>query len=153
MVIFCSINFVKRVFDILLWIFLLIALLPIVLPLYLLNFKRLRKITIIGKKQQNFTLKQLGSLRPKKLLNFWLFLREIIRGNVSFVGAPLLESSNPSQSETDYWYQPGITGLVQINRKKIIAPNDKEKYHIFYLKNQSLMLDLEILIKSFFNLL
>ncbi len=146
-------RFVKRGFDIFLGIFLFIILLPVAVPLYLLNFKKLQKLTIIGKKQQNFTLKQLGSLRPKKLLNFWLFLREIIRGNVSFVGAPLLESSNPSQSETDYWYQPGITGLVQINRKKIIAPNDMEKYHIFYLKNQSLMLDLEILIKSFFNLL
>jgi len=45
-----------------------------------------------------------------------------------------------------------LTGLVQVNRHKQLTPEDKEKYYLYYLKNYSIFLDLEIILKAVFKL-
>jgi GT2 family glycosyltransferase/lipopolysaccharide/colanic/teichoic acid biosynthesis glycosyltransferase len=72
---------------------------------------------------------------------FW----HIFKGNLSLVGAPLRP---PGMNKQKYLYKAGLTGLVQLNRNKISSPDDEEKFHLYYLKNQSTLLDLEILVKA-----
>ena len=75
---------------------------------------------------------------------------EVIKGKISIVGSPIVDYQKLDQKDRNFLYKPGLTGIVQINRKKIRHPDDVEKYHLFYLKNQSLLLDMEILLKAFF---
>ena len=49
-----------------------------------------------------------------------------------------------------YFYKPGITGLLQINRHRIDKKENEERFELFYLKHQSIWLDLEIILKRFF---
>ena len=44
--------------------------------------------------------------------------------------------------------KPGLTGLVQLNYRDDLTPEEIEKYNLYYAKNQSILLDLEILLKS-----
>jgi GT2 family glycosyltransferase len=46
--------------------------------------------------------------------------------------------------------KPGITGLVQVHADKRLSKEDKEKYKIYYLRNYSPLLDLEILLRALF---
>jgi lipopolysaccharide/colanic/teichoic acid biosynthesis glycosyltransferase len=44
--------------------------------------------------------------------------------------------------------RPGITGWAQVNGGRIISPSDKCVLDIWYLKNASFALDLEILLRT-----
>ena len=68
----------------------------------------------------------------------------VLKGKLSIVGAPIREISQPPPS---CLYKPGLTGIVQVNKSKINNPSDEEQYELFYLKNYSLWLDLEIIMK------
>jgi O-antigen biosynthesis protein len=46
--------------------------------------------------------------------------------------------------------KPGITGLVQVHSDKLLSDEDKEKYRIYYMRNYSLLLDAEIVIRALF---
>ncbi|MBI4547946.1 MAG: glycosyltransferase [Ignavibacteriae bacterium] len=81
-----------------------------------------------------------------------LLLPKVFRGEMSLVGPP--ESSqevsrNGSVVSHAYLGKVGLTGLVQINYRDDLRPEEVEKYNVYYAKNQSLMLDLEIVVKSF----
>jgi O-antigen biosynthesis protein WbqP len=49
--------------------------------------------------------------------------------------------------------KPGITGWAQINGRDNISINQKVQLEQEYLNNQSLLFDIEILIKTFTNVL
>jgi lipopolysaccharide/colanic/teichoic acid biosynthesis glycosyltransferase len=78
---------------------------------------------------------------------------KIFAGKISFVGSPLFSHNPLPKIGSLKSYKPGITGIVQINNHNIYSKRDAEKYHLFYIKNQSLLLDVEILIKSIWKLL
>jgi GT2 family glycosyltransferase/lipopolysaccharide/colanic/teichoic acid biosynthesis glycosyltransferase len=139
----------KRVFDVLISSLLLILGAPVMLPAFLIRLRHKKKIHVWGARGEPVSILQIKSLQSKSPLNHWLLWREVLRGKLSFVGAPIRQGGETTKPGS-YWYKPGITGLVQINRKKIITPDDMEKYHLFYLKNQSILLDVEILLKSIF---
>lgn len=139
----------KRAFDIVLSALMFFLCSPVMLPLFVARLKHKKSIRILGAKGEPVSIMQVKSLQPKNVLNYWLLWWEVLRGNLSFVGAPIQEAPGDPEPGA-YWYKPGITGLVQINRKKIITTDDMEKYHLFYLKNQSILLDVEILLKSIF---
>ena len=142
-------RFTKRMLDILLALGGFVLLAPVLGPLTLWRRRRRRRIDILGRMQSVITIAQMDALNPRRPVNLWLLLGEVLRGKLSLVGFPILPKDDAGHHpHNDYWYRPGITGLVQINRSKILTPDDLEKYHIFYLKNQSLMLDLEIILKS-----
>ena len=44
----------------------------------------------------------------------------------------------------------GLTGLIQLNFYDNMSNEEMANYNVFYAKNQSLMLDIEILLKTFF---
>jgi len=68
---------------------------------------------------------------------------EIMRGKLTFVGTELIFCDSEIK---EYGFKPGLTGIVQLYN----STSDKEKLRLneFYLRNYSLMMDLEILFKS-----
>ncbi len=117
-------RFAKRVFDIIFSIPLLIFVYPLI---YLKKFSR-RKI---------------GSFGEKILL-----LPKVLSGKLSLVGRPL-----DSPDEKNYLGKKGLTGIVQISDHENLSEEEIERLNIFYARNQSLALDIEILIRSFINLI
>jgi len=142
-------RFIKRLFDLAVSISGFILGAPIMVPVFLMSRKKIRPVRIVGKKQEILTIQQVENGERHSLLNLWLLFWEVIRGELTLVGAPI-EQVMPHQQLNRYWHQPGITGLVQINKEKITTAEDMEKYYLFYLKNQSLLLDLEILMRALF---
>ncbi|MBI1807862.1 MAG: glycosyltransferase [Ignavibacteria bacterium] len=117
-------RFLKRLFDLCVSLFLLATVYPFVL---------LRKTSEKGKFGRKI-----------------LLLPNVLRGTISLVGVPeytVEELRNGSMPV--YWGKPGLTGLVQINYHDDLQAEEVEKYNLYYAKNQSLILDIEILLKSF----
>lgn len=85
--------------------------------------------------------------------HWWTFLpalRAILRGDLSFVGRELNAAEGEELSAVGLSLVPGLTGLEQINRMLDLTEEDREKYHLYYLKNYSPLLDMEIILKSIF---
>jgi len=80
-----------------------------------------------------------------------LLLPRVLAGEMSLVGPPertLGASRNGLMGSTVFLGKPGLTGLVQLNYRDDLTAEEIEKYNLYYAKNQSLLLDLEILLKS-----
>jgi len=97
----------------------------------------------------------------ERLTSFGIFLRyssldelpelwNVLKGDMSLVGPrPLLIEYLPLYSPEQarrHEVRPGITGWAQINGRNSITWEDKFKADLWYVKNQSLWLDLKILI-------
>ncbi len=89
-----------------------------------------------------------------------LLLPKVFLGSLSIVGRPLTDSDTTALPGRDkralqslYLGPVGLTGLVQINRRDGLEPEEVERYKLYYAKNQSLVLDLEIIAKSLLLLL
>jgi len=134
-------RFVKRAFDLGFSTMFLLLLTPIFVLQYLIWHKSIiRKKVITGTKTY-----LLFTSNKSKLFNYTLNLLNIWMGQLSFIGAPVkLQESVLSKFE----YKPGLTGIIQINTKKITDEQTYEKYELHYLKNQSIFLDMEILFTS-----
>ncbi len=125
---------IKRLFD-----------LGLALPLFVLGFPIWVLANIRLDKESPF----ITPYGDNRWLNRMLFLGGVIRGNYSWVGKPL-----PTQAES-FHLQPegmkaGITGLVQLNRDKLHQAQDAEHYHLYYMQNYSIGMDMDILLKSLF---
>lgn len=104
-----------------------------------------------------------GNLLPddQRLTRLGLFLRKtsldelpqlfnVIRGDLSLVGPrPLLmeylELYTPRQARRQE-VRPGITGWAQVNGRNAISWEQKFEYDVWYVENQSFLLDLRILL-------
>jgi hypothetical protein len=80
-------------------------------------------------------------------------LPDVFLGRISLVGRPLTdpdpqESASPSAALHPLLGPKGLTGLVQINYRDDLETDEMDRYKMYYAKNQSLMLDLEIILKS-----
>ena len=103
-----------------------------------------------------------GNLLPdyERLTPFGIFLRKfsldeipqlinVIKGDLSLVGPrPLLMEYLPLYSEEQakrHLAKPGVTGWAQVNGRNVISWEEKFKLDVWYVENQSLLLDLKIL--------
>jgi len=83
-----------------------------------------------------------------------LLLPQVFSGTLSFVGRPLSdpdqEGGNPTYAGNrgSYLGPKGLTGLVQINARGDLDAEEIERYKLYYAKNHSFGLDLEIILKS-----
>ncbi len=77
-----------------------------------------------------------------KHLKWYRKLIYILKGSWSFVG----DDNRLSDDKT--YYKPGLTGLIQLEKSNSIGPVDHERYMTFYMKNYSIMMDVELLVKS-----
>ncbi len=116
---------VKRAFDFLMASVLLVGVYP---------FVRIRE-----------SLRRHGA--PGPLARMILSLPRVLSGKLSFVGLPQ-ENVTKNGAAGQFLGRPGLTGLVQINQREDLEPDEAERYRLYYAKNQSLMLDLEIIAKS-----
>lgn len=115
--------FLKRIFDFLFSSILLITVYPFVVLYY-----KLRKGNI--------------SKHTSKLL----LLPKVFIGEYSFVGIPVWYETN----DVEYLGKKGLTGIIQLNHFEGINEEEMMNYNIFYAKNQNLMMDIEILLKTMF---
>lgn len=77
-------------------------------------------------------------------------LLNIIKGDMSFVGprpllAEYLDRYTPEQARR-HGVKPGITGWAQINGRNAISWEEKFRLDVWYVDNQSLWLDMKILL-------
>jgi len=95
------------------------------------------RLTIFGSKLRDSSLDELPGL--------W----NVLKGDMSLVGPrPLLVEYLPLYSpeqEKRHRVRPGITGWAQINGRNAISWEDKFKYDVWYVENQSIWLDIKIL--------
>jgi exopolysaccharide biosynthesis polyprenyl glycosylphosphotransferase len=86
----------------------------------------------------------------------------ILAGNMSLVGprpeqsdiVEMLKREIPFYDER-HWVKPGLTGWAQLNiyASSIEETKVKLQYDLYYIKNQSIFLDLEIIVKTFYHLI
>ncbi len=103
-----------------------------------------------------------GNLLPddRRLTSFGRFLRStsldelpelinVLKGEMSLVGPrPLLMEYLPLYSTEQFRrheVKPGITGWAQVNGRNAISWEDKFKFDVWYVDNQSFWLDIKIL--------
>ncbi|MEX2115985.1 MAG: glycosyltransferase [Bacteroidota bacterium] len=81
-----------------------------------------------------------------------LGLPEVFVGRKSFVGPPERIASAFSQNgrpaPSAHLGKPGLTGLVQLHSGRNLTSEEVDQYNLYYAKNQSLFLDIEIVLKS-----
>jgi len=113
--------FTKRLFDILMSVILLVLVYPI---LWLLTFGNINRRTS------------------------WLrMLPLVLKGEMSMVGPPV-ESKVADKKDALNLGKPGLFGLPQLQRNGSLSKMEINQYNIYYARNQSLLLDFEILVKS-----
>jgi GT2 family glycosyltransferase/lipopolysaccharide/colanic/teichoic acid biosynthesis glycosyltransferase len=116
--------FVKRLFDIVFGVFCIIFVYPFVL--------------LFNKFSGFHFIKQ-------KFLSKLLFIPQVISGKYSFVGRAIWDTASHGKN---FLGKNGLTGLVQVNFYKNLSGEEIEYYNNYYAKNQSLKLDIEIIIKT-----
>ena len=81
-----------------------------------------------------------------ELPQFW----NVLKGDMSFVGPrPLLPEYLPLYNKDQkkrHNLKPGITGWAQVKGRNTISWQQKFKYDLWYIENQSFILDLKILL-------
>ncbi|GAE35922.1 lipid carrier [Halalkalibacter akibai JCM 9157] len=107
-----------------------------------------------------------GELLPDemRLTSFGLFLRKfsldelpqlfnVVIGDISLVGPrPLLMEYLPLYTKKQlkrHNVKPGITGWAQVNGRNAISWEEKFELDVWYVENQSLILDFKILLLTF----
>ena len=76
-------------------------------------------------------------------------LPRVLRGELSLVGLPGGQGgTSPPENVVQYLGPEGIAGLVQLHDREDLDNEERERYKLYYAKNQSLLLDMEILVKS-----
>lgn len=100
---------------------------------------------------------KLGKLSRQLSLDEFPQLINVLKGEMSFVGPrpleiPTVESINQEFRKIRYSVLPGITGLAQVeNRSATIR--QMFFYDRIYIKNQTIKMDVYILMKTFFSIL
>ena len=130
----------KRLFDIVFSLFLLLLFSPVVV-FKLLNGPP-KKMMFWGEKSKiisAFTF-QSNNQFIKKMPLFW----SILKGDLSFVGSSLVELS---EKDPKLICTPGLSSLDKIKNMHVNIYN-RHQFDHYYIQNQSLGLDIEILIKT-----
>ena len=97
-------------------------------------------------------LTKTGKFLRKTSLDELPQLFNVLKGSMSIVGPrPLLPEYLPLYTDEQnkrHNVKPGITGWAQVNGRNTISWDQKFKYDVWYVNNQSLLLDIKIIIKT-----
>lgn len=100
---------------------------------------------------------KIGSLLRKTSIDELPQLFNIIRGEMSFIGPrPLLVQYlefYSSEQMRRHEVTPGISGWAQVNGRNAISWEQKFEYDVWYVDNQSFLLDLKILFMTISNVI
>jgi len=126
--------------------------LPVYLYLRFLGGWGLREVPIVNEKGKVVRLPYLVSkgADKKRWVHKLPLIWSIWRGHLSFVGAEIIPVKETQAYKPHI--KPGLTGLAQLHAHEGLSPEEKERYELYYLKNYSPLLDLEILLKALFKL-
>ena len=133
---------IKRFFDIILSILLLVLTMPLHIILFIIYGYQNKKMWTIENKHiilKSFNIRN-------NLLNKIPLLLSVLNGNISFVGSRLTSTNH---AYPKHILKPGILSLNNTERFKY---NDEHRLETYYIKNQSLIFDLEIILKTVFKL-
>ena len=133
---------IKRFFDIILSIILLVLTMPLHIILFIIYGYQNKKMWTIENKHiilKSFNIRN-------NLLNKIPLLLSVLNGNISFVGSRLTSTNH---AYPKHILKPGILSLNNTERFKY---NDEHRLETYYIKNQSLIFDLEIILKTVFKL-
>ncbi|MBP1657076.1 MAG: glycosyl transferase family 2 [Bacteroidetes bacterium] len=103
-------------------------------------------------------VKGLRALRLVRRDSSWMGIADdlprVLNGTISFVGLPPDEEHVPgaTTAEGPYLGPRGLTGLVQLNQRAELSKEERERFELYYAKNQSLWLDVEILVRALLQL-
>ena len=137
-------TFLKRALDIVVSALILLFLTPILFWPVLRKRERTKPIYFLKGKHQYGSFKLFEPIKENWWKNFYLLSYHVLRGNISLIGAPL----TTIPMKRSYEYRNGITGLAQVNRNRIYAEEDIERFDLHYLQNYTIWMDIDILIKS-----
>jgi len=135
-------KFTKRIFDIIFSIIISILLSP--LAIFGGLTKGFIKKEFWGLNGRKYTILILKS--NKKIIQKFMYLSSILKGDMSFVGSLLISTSN---SDPKLICKPGLTGLSTVRNSKF-TQSERVVLDNYYVQNQSLTLDIEILLKTLF---
>ena len=103
------------------------------------------RVTEVGKFLRKYSLDEIP-----QLIN-------VMKGEMSLVGPrPLLMEYLPLYTEEQkvrHQVRPGMTGWAQVNGRNAISWEEKFKLDTWYVENQSLLLDLKILLITIFKVM
>ena len=80
-----------------------------------------------------------------RFLSKLLLIPSVFKGKISFVGRATWDVASSGKISLG---KRGLTGLVQLNYYKNLSSDEIEYYNNYYAKNQSLILDIEIILKT-----
>ena len=170
-------KFIKRSFDFIFSIILIVVLSPIMLVITLLILIFMGRPTLFkqerpGMDEKIFTLYKFRTMRLSphevgddeiRLTRLGKLLRtlsldelpqlfNIFKGDMSFIGPrPLLVKYLPLYNEIQrkrHRVRPGLSGLAQVNGRNALSWNEKFEYDVKYVENVTLIQDVKILIKT-----
>jgi hypothetical protein len=91
-------------------------------------------------------------LAPHTESPFIAGIPSVLKGEASLVGPPkealLRVSRNGNPGRHINLGKPGLTGLVQLQANRELSTEEIEQFNLYYARNQSVVLDLEILLKT-----
>jgi GT2 family glycosyltransferase/lipopolysaccharide/colanic/teichoic acid biosynthesis glycosyltransferase len=142
----------KRSFDISVALLVLIFSSPILFYQRLLRRNKFIKFPIQGENNKTVNLWKFSKPLRNEIPKILPALFSVLKGDISLVGAEMIAASVDSANYPALPMKPGLTGLVQIAAKSKLSTEDKKRYYLYYIKNYSLRLDLEIILKAILKL-
>lgn len=92
---------------------------------------------------------RIGSLMRRLRVDELPQLFNVVRGDMCFIGPrPLLAREQPDAYRARLLVRPGLTGWAQVVGGRDISPEDKAALDVWYVRNASLALDLEIVART-----
>jgi len=138
----------KRLFDIAGSLIMLLIALPEMVLLQWFKRARMVRQEIYGANGTRIAIAQLVGTklteRQRKLPYCWY----VLLGKLSLVGSEIIAANHHQPPAPIFNLKPGLTGLSQINRIGPSRNDYRASYDLYYLKNYTLVLDLEIIIKT-----
>ena len=134
----------KRLFDILGSVLVLIVFSPLI-AIHFIFFNSTVSKEYWGENGKRFNVMELKN--KNRFLKVLLLMWAVLKGKISFVGSSLIDTTNP---DPKLICKPGITGLARVRHVKIV-PGENSIMDHYYVQNQSLTLDLEIIMKTLFS--
>jgi len=163
----------KRTFDVILSIMLLLLTLPLIAAAVLLTWATSGSPVIFRQQRAGlhgriFTILKLRTMQDGKVTALGRWLRRtaidelpqlwnVLRGDMSIVGPrPLLAEYLPRYNATEvrrHEVRPGVTGWAQVHGRNDLPWSDRFALDVWYVDHQSLWLDLKILLLTTVRLL
>lgn len=138
-------QFLKRGFDVILALLIMLLTAPLYLKKRYLNRVELQSFLV----QVSETRETKVDFFSRGTTKFWWFLPalpSILKGHVSFVGRDF--PHRLEDNDIGFSLRPALTGLEYVNRNVELSEEERKRYHLYYLKNYSPLLDIEIIVKT-----